>query len=367
MWPHIRQAAVSPTRCGQILAKVAYIWLRCWNEFGAMKAVWIALAAPLLLSAAAASSPGGCANGQDDSRCGWHQAGAADLATVAARGSETMRFWGGQALAPQDAFMAEFVRDSHGAVRLTLRDPDRPSNAVSRPVPASVWAPFAALRARTIAGELVKERHDAAQRAAEHRRGEDYMVVCTDAGGLTIDTVLKGRAEHFESGGCPSAAVYRALARLPGMIYRLMPDCLRLGRNFRSFCASMSGDRRVAAAAAQNVILFADLYCTPAVAKDMLAMIAPDATIEIAGQAGGPVTKLMPELCVKEQFFYPLHLEANGTAITVTGTMRAQWYTKPSDGNRALFLTASGTQLWRIDGGAARLEKWTIGRFARSD
>lgn len=303
----------------------------------------------------------------DDSRCEWIRAGGEPLAAVAARGGEVLRFWGGEALAPHNAFMAELLLDAHGAVRLTIRDPDRPSNAISHRVPRSTWAPFLALRARTIAGETVKRRRDAAERAAEHRRGEDVTVICTDSGGLSIDAVLRGKEEYFESGDCPSSAVYRALARLPGMIYRLMPDCLRLESYFRSFCASMEGDRHVAARAVANVILFADLICSPDSAKDMAAMIAPGATIDIAGRDSGPVATLLPQLCAKRQFFYPLHLRADGAAIVVTGTMRAQWYTKPSDGNRALFLTASGTQLWRVDGGVAKLEKWTVGPFARSD
>jgi hypothetical protein len=290
-----------------------------------------------------------------DSRCGWINAGGASLADMARRGIEVMRFWGGEGLAPHNAFMVELRRGRDGSVGLTLRDPDLPSNALVKSVPASVWHNFSDFRRRTIAEEAV-------QRAADHRRSEDY--ICTDAGTLDIDSVLDGHIEHFESTDCSSKAVDLALIDLPGMIYPLVPVCMKLDTDVRSVCASMGGDRATAAEVVENVVEFAVLSCSPDATDEVQAIVANDAVVERVGEDSRPLTDMLPKLCKDEIYFYPRHFVGRGNAVEVSGSMNQQW---TGDSNHAIYLKASGTQLWRIDGGKAKLEKWTIGAFARSD
>ena len=301
------------------------------------------------------------------SDCAWREAGAPSLSVVAARGEDVVRLRA-DSVARAVPFMIELRRDAKGAVALTIRDPNRVSHAISRGVARAVWPSLLALRTRLIADYAVALRRNAAALAALKREQPGVETICLDGAGLVIDSVLNGRIERLGFNGCDSAAVDTAIERLTAQLYPLMPECPLLPAALRNFCASLEGDKAKAAAAAPAAFAFAEKICASGV--ELTSMIAPDAVLTVADGGvwtGGDVLK---QVCGRKLEFVPDRVSARGGEITVTGEILAEAFDppQPPDGAQLVHsLVAPSAQIWRVDDGAIRLQKWTIGRLGQTD
>lgn len=283
-----------------------------------------------------------------------------------ARGSEVLRFAGGFALHPSSGFAIEVRRDGSGVVTLTARDPTLPSQAVSAPVSAKVWRAFVALRAQLVAEIAGARRRIAAQDARARRRmaagGLQTVVVCADGGGLSIDSVLGGRAEHIEGDDCRNAELDPWMeTTIPALALANLPGCEALQPSLFGVCAMIGGDRRLAGRFAWRAIEQGHAFCEPNhVVSDLAAAeFRTGAANDGSGGRAVDAKAFRAEICGADTYFSPQRIVAGGGALAVRGKV-----SRDRDGHTLL---TSYRQIWRVDGDGLTLEKWSIGAFARSD
>ncbi|HEX4302907.1 MAG TPA: hypothetical protein VHZ78_08940 [Rhizomicrobium sp.] len=322
---------------------------------------------PMLVSGAqAAETPAPCEPSYMP-RCKWIAAGDAPLKAVAARGDETLRFDYSAFLRPQSRYAIEASRGRAGIVRVTVRGPLVEDAAISLAVAPAIWPRLLALRARVIDEDAAAQIWD----RVEHLRIQSGRVECLDGASFSIGSALGGKAEDVRLDDCATRAVDAIADEIHDAFYMVLPFCRTLdaGLNRRDKllfgCNALGGAYAVAARFAPAILAFSE--------RDMCAapdqaMLAAGASLQIADtdKARGGVWRgpaIFAALCRHHLVPRVDRVVAWPSEITVVGRVFGT-DGKPASLPPACSTGAVQTQLWRIDGGKAKLEQWVIGSFA---
>jgi hypothetical protein len=338
----------------------------------AMRRLWpILLVAIFAANALATGAKAGC---EPDymPRCQWIEAGDAPLETVAARGDETLRFDYSAFLRPMNRYAIELSRDRAGIVRVTIHAPLVRNASISHVVAPEVWKRVVALRARVIAEDAAAQMRIKLEHPPlpMNRSGRAQ---CLDPGALSIGSVLGRKVEQIELDDCATRAVDDIADQIHDTLYALLPFCrtladgLTLQDGLVFGCGSLGGDGAIAARFAPAMLDFSKRdMCA---AKAGRAMLAADASLRIADsdKARGGLwhnRAIFAALCRRHLAFRVDRVVAGPDALAVTGRVFRLDETPAASLYPVCETVAAGTQLWRIDGGKAKLEQWAIEKFA---
>ena len=319
--------------------------------------------AVVFASAAQASGPRRACEPSYMPRCQWITAGDAALEAVAARGEQTLRFDYSAYLRPEHRYSIEISRDRQGVVRIALHAPFVEATMASRIVASSAWPRFVALRARVIAenAAALERFRKENPRLLETHGGR---VECFDPGMLSIGSALGGKAEQLELDACATSEVDRIADQIHDAAYGLLPYCAKMDETVGFGCGSLGGDGNVAASFAATVLATAG-PCTVAERPPL----ASGARLEIADSPvlrGGiwRGRRLFTKLCHGPFSTRVDLIVADHGGLTVTGRALLRNNKSANPAFQGPVLIAPSVQVWRIDGGKAKLEHWTIGKFA---
>ncbi len=309
-------------------------------------------------------------------RCEWIEAGDVPLETVAARGEQTLRFDYSAFLSPESQYAIEVSRDRTGIVRVTVRAPLRRSASISQVVAPAIWPRLIELRARVIAqsaAALARIAVEHPQFLISHNGRQEVM--CLDGGYLGIGSVLGGKAQELRLSDCATRAVDEIADQIHDAVYAQLPFCrvLEDGLNREDKllfgCGSLGGDGAVAARFAPAILDFSKRNACAAAATDR-AIPAADARLRIAdsGTARGGVWRgraIFAALCRRHLGFRVDRVVAGHDGLTAIGHVINLDGRPPSMPLPDCAMMSAGTQLWRIDGGKAKLEQWSIEKPAQ--
>lgn len=310
----------------------------------------------LLGTGSASAAPAPSCEPDYDPRCAWINAGDAPLGAVAGRGDEAIRFDYSAFLRPSKVFSIEVSRDAKGVVRIAMHAPLAWAQMVPRAVPASAWPRFVALRARVLAAHAAAMARIKAEnpRMLTTVRGHTF-VDCFDPGRLSIGSALGRKVEQIALTACATREVDDIADQIHDAVYDLLPFCRKMKETVAFGCGALGGDGEMAARYAADVLAAS----RPCGAEGRPALAA-DAVLRIGDSPIVRGKKIFTTLCRQHKWLMVDRIDAGGDTLTATGRM----VEGANDGAwLEARMVAPASQAWRIEGGRAMLQQWTVGKF----